>query len=77
MSFNIDVAVMINDYHNLMGGGSKSSTIVIQVVFAMTAMAPKFIYIMNRKLQPDSNVMRIHILHIMKGSHASTMAQLR
>jgi len=30
----------------------------------------------NRKLQPDSNVLRIHILHVKKGSHASTMAQL-
>ena len=30
----------------------------------------------EQKLQPDSNVLRIHILHIMKGSHASTMAQL-
>jgi len=26
-------------------------------------------YILNRKLQPDSNVLRIHIQHIMKGSH--------
>ena len=75
MSFNIDVAVMINDYHNLMGGGSKSSTIVIQVVFAMTAMAPKFIYIMNRKLQPDSNGLRIHIPSVIKASHTSMMAQ--
>ena len=32
--------------------------------------------IMNRKIQPDSNVLRIHILHVMKGSHISTMAQL-
>jgi len=36
----------------------------------MTAMAPQFAYIMNRKLQPGSNVLRIHILHVMKGSHA-------
>ena len=27
----------------------------------MTAMAPQFAYILNRKLQPDSNVLRIHI----------------
>ena len=27
---------------------------------------------MNRKLQPDGNVLRIHIVHVMKGSHAST-----
>jgi len=46
-------------------------------MLAMTAMAPQFAYIMNRKLQPHSNVLRIRILHIMKGSHASTMAQLR
>jgi len=50
------------------GYTSKSSTIVMQVILAMTAMAPQFAYIMNRK--PDSNVLRIHILHVMKGSHA-------
>ena len=27
----------------------------------MTAMAPQFAYIMNKKLLPDSNVLRIHI----------------
>jgi len=44
----------------------------------MTAMAPQLLYIMNRKLQPDSNVPRIHnILHVMKGSHTSTMVQLQ
>ena len=45
----------------------------------MTAMAPQFAYntITNRKLQPDSDVLRIHILHIMKGSHTSRMAQLQ
>jgi len=43
----------------------------------MTAMAPQFAYILNRKLQPDNNVLRIHIQHVMKGSHASRMAQLR
>jgi len=32
---------------------------------------------MNRKLQLDINAVRIHILHVMKGSHASMMAQLR
>ena len=48
----------------------------------MLAMAPQFAYILNRKLQPDSNVLRIHIQHVMKGSyasegsHASRMAQL-
>ena len=30
----------------------------------MTAMAPQFVYIMNRKPQPDSDVLRIHILYI-------------
>jgi len=29
---------------------------------------------MSRKLQPECNVLRIHILHVMKGSHISTMA---
>jgi len=43
-------------------------------MLAMTAaMVLQFAYIMNKKLQPDSDVLRIHI---MKGSHASTMAQL-
>jgi len=52
-------------------------------VLATTAMAPQFAYILNRKLQPDSNVLRIHIQHVMKGSHASEgshasrMAQFR
>jgi len=52
-------------------------------VLAMTAMAPQFAYILNRKLQPDSNVLRINIQHVMKGSyasegsHTSRMAQLR
>ena len=31
----------------------------------MTAMAPQFAYIMNRKLQPDSDVLRIYILYVM------------
>jgi len=31
----------------------------------MTVMAPQFAYIMNRKLQPDSDVLRIHILYVM------------
>ena len=37
----------------------------MQVVLVMTAMASQFAYIMNRKLQPDSDVLRIHILYIM------------
>ena len=69
MSFNIDVGVMINDLITSGEKGaeysSKSSTIVIQVVLVMTAMAPQFAYIMNRKLQPDSDVLRIHILYVM------------
>ena len=74
-NINIDVGVVINDYHcHLRGEGagysSKSTTTVMYVMLAMTAMAPQLARIMNRKLQPDSNVMRIHILHIMKGSHA-------
>ena len=31
----------------------------------ITAMAPQFAYIINRKLQPDSDVLRIHILYVM------------
>ena len=54
MSFNIDDGVMINDLITSGEKGaeysSKSSTIVIQVVLVMTAMAPQFAYIMNRKL---------------------------
>ena len=34
-------------------------------MLVMTAMAPQFAYIMNRKLQPDSDVLRIHILYVM------------
>jgi len=42
-------------------------------------MTPQFAYIMNIKTSSvwHVNVLRIHILHVMKGSHASTMAQLR
>ena len=69
MSFNIDVGVMINDLITSGEKGaeysSKSSTIVMQVVLVMTAMAPQFAYIMNRKLQPDSDVLRIYILYVM------------
>ena len=32
----------------------------------MLSMTPQFAYIMNKKLQPDSNVSRIHVLHVMK-----------
>ena len=32
----------------------------------MTAMTPQFAYIMKRKPQPDSNILRIHILYFMK-----------
>ena len=56
------------------GYSSKISTIVMQVVLAMTA-----IWLHNlhySKLQPDSNVLRIqYILHVMKGSHTSMMIQ--
>ena len=31
----------------------------------MTAMVPQFAYIMKRKLQPDSDVLKIHILYVM------------
>ena len=34
-------------------------------MLVMTAMAPQFAYIMNRKLQPDSDVLRIRILYVM------------
>jgi len=60
------MSIIIISEEKGVGYSSNSSTIVM---LAMTAM--------NRKLQTDSNVLRIHILHIMKGSHASTMAQLR
>jgi len=43
----------------------------------VTAMSPQFAYILNRKLQPDSNFLRIHIQHVMKGSHASKEACLQ
>ena len=79
MSFNIDVCVMtrvykllvvINDYrHHLRGEGSG---VFIKELHdshvgraCNTAMAPQFQYVMNRKLQPDSDVLRIHILHVM------------
>ena len=68
MSFNIDVGVMINDLITSGEKGaeysSKNSTIVMWVVLVMTAMAPQFGFIMNRKLQPDSDVLRIHILYV-------------
>ena len=32
----------------------------------MNAMAPRFVYTMKRNLQSDSNVLRIHFLHVMK-----------
>ena len=69
MSFNIDDGVVINDLITSGEKGaeysSKSSTIVMYVVLVMTAMAPQFAYIMNRKLQPDSDVLRTHILYVM------------
>jgi len=40
-------------------------------VLAVTARVPQFAYILNRKLQPDSNVLQIHIQHVKKGSHTS------
>jgi len=54
---------------------SKSSMVVMYVVLAITAMALRFVYTVNRKLQPDSNVLRIHVLHIMK--RKPRLAQLR
>ena len=35
----------------------------------MTAMAPQFAYIVNRKLQPDSDVLRIHIMDTYSTCH--------
>ena len=46
---------------------------IIAISGEKTAMVPQLACIMNRKLQPDSNVLRIHILHVMKASHASTV----
>ena len=37
----------------------------------MAAMDPQFAYIKHIKRQPYSNVLRIHVLHVMKESHAS------
>ena len=34
-------------------------------MLAITAMAPQFAY-HQQKLQPDSTVLRIHVLHVMK-----------
>ena len=83
MSFNIDACVVINDYHHLRGGwgghSSKSSMRFMKVTLAMTAMAPRSALIINRKLQPDSKVVRIHVVHIMKAFikelHNSLVAQ--
>jgi len=47
------------------GHSLRSSIIVMQVVLAITAMAPR-LCIIHRKLQPDSNVLRIHVLYVMK-----------
>ena len=46
VSFNIDVVVMISNSNHLTGGGGGPfiNTIVMQVVLAMTAMAPQFMY---------------------------------
>ena len=67
MSFNVDVGDVIKDYCRHLRGG----------VYRVTAKAPQFAYIMNRKLQSDNVPRRHNILHVMKGSHASTMAQLQ
>jgi len=52
------------------GYSSKISMLVMQVVLAMTEMALQFAYniMINRKLQPNIQVLKIHI---MKRSHAS------
>ena len=38
-------------------------------MLVMTAMAPQFAYIVNRKLQPDSDVLRIHIMDTYSTCH--------
>ena len=77
---NMDVGIVINDYHHLLRGEGcrvfikelhdshvghacndyNGSTICEQKTYALQYMC---------------NVLRIHILYIMKGSHASMMAQ--
>jgi len=73
----VDVVVIVNDYHYLMGGGGGPFIKELHNSHEGRACndyngSTICIYIsMNRKLQPDSNVLRIYILHIMKGSHTS------
>ena len=66
---------MINDYHHGKGvGHSKSFTIVMYVMLACNdcdGSTIVHIIIMNRKVQPNSNGLRIHVLHIMKTKTAS------
>ena len=80
MSLNIDVVVMINGYHHLMGRGAFIKEFhgshVGHACYDCNVYASK-ICIYHEKLQPESNVQGIHILHTMKVSHASMMAQSR
>jgi len=79
MSFNIDVVVMIKDYHHCMGGGGRP--FIKELLDSPASCACNdcngSTICIYTKLQSDSNVLRIHILHVMKGSLASTMAQSR
>ena len=72
------IGAVINDYHHhLRGEGGGVFIKELQYCHACKdCNGSSICIIMNRKLQPDSNVLRIHILHVMKGSHAFTMAQL-
>ena len=66
--------VMTNDYHHLRGEGGGVFIKELHDSHACNDCNGSTIcIIMNRKLQPDSNVLRIHILHVMKASHASTV----
>ena len=73
------IGVMINDYHRHLRG--EGGGVYIKELHDNHACndcnGSAICIIMKGKLQPDNNVLRIHNLHVMKGSHASTMAQLR
>ena len=67
------IGVVINDYHHLRGEGGGVFIKELHDSHACNDCNGSTIcIIMNRKCQPDSNVLRIHILHVMKGNHAST-----
>ena len=78
----IDVGVVINDYHyHLRGEGG--GVFIKELHDSHVGRACNdcngstiCIYHEQKTSAWHVNVLRIHILHVMKGSHASTMAQL-